>query len=260
MPGGGRSSWPLAGPANGHRLSLRDWGRGLHITAGQEFTHLYLKPGEGIRSPLAALISYQGADPSPRRISGGGAGCSPTTYAQTEPTVEPIRFDYATGRFLPGLKTSEASRTPSSTAVRKKVRLDYWWIDAGWYPCKNDWSDGVGPRHRRDYPQGLKPSATTSTRKSARSSSGSNPSVSPARGSRESFREWIWSAKGSLLNLGNRAAGWLVNHVDKLLTEQGIDLYRQELNMDPFGCAARRGRSPGHLRKPARPGLPGLLG
>jgi alpha-galactosidase len=38
-----------------------------------------------------------------------------------------------------------------------------------------------------------------------------------------------------LLNLGNdQARQWLTDHVDKLLTEQGIDLYRQDFNMDPL--------------------------
>jgi alpha-galactosidase len=38
-----------------------------------------------------------------------------------------------------------------------------------------------------------------------------------------------------LLNLGEPAARqWLTDHVDKLLTEQGIDLYRQDFNMDPL--------------------------
>ena len=39
-----------------------------------------------------------------------------------------------------------------------------------------------------------------------------------------------------LLNLGNpQAREWLTNHIDKLLTGQGIDLYRQDFNMDPLG-------------------------
>jgi len=38
-----------------------------------------------------------------------------------------------------------------------------------------------------------------------------------------------------LLNLGHPAARqWLTDHVDRLLTEQGIDLYRQDFNMDPL--------------------------
>ncbi len=39
-----------------------------------------------------------------------------------------------------------------------------------------------------------------------------------------------------LLDLGNPAAQkWLTDHVDKTITEQGIDLYRQDFNFDPLG-------------------------
>ncbi len=38
----------------------RDGGRSLRITAGQELTHLTLKPGEQVRTPLAALVFWQG--------------------------------------------------------------------------------------------------------------------------------------------------------------------------------------------------------
>ena len=38
-----------------------------------------------------------------------------------------------------------------------------------------------------------------------------------------------------LLNLGlPEARQWLVEHIDRLLTEQGIDLYRQDFNIDPL--------------------------
>ena len=40
---------------------------------------------------------------------------------------------------------------------------------------------------------------------------------------------------GGLLDLGNPdALNWLTNHVDELLTQQGIDVYRQDFNMDPL--------------------------
>ncbi len=43
------------------------------------------------------------------------------------------------------------------------------------------------------------------------------------------------SGSGRLLNLGNPDAWkWLVEHVDKLITDNGIDLYRQDFNMDPL--------------------------
>lgn len=44
--------------------------------------------------------------------------------------------------------------------------------------------------------------------------------------------EWLL---GSLLNLGNPdALRWLIDHVDRTLTEQGVDFYRQDFNMDPL--------------------------
>ena len=48
--------------------------------------------------------------------------------------------------------------------------------------------------------------------------------------------EWVLGgAKGGLLNLGNdEARAWLTEHIDQLITAQGIDLYRQDFNMDPL--------------------------
>ena len=44
-----------------------------------------------------------------------------------------------------------------------------------------------------------------------------------------------WILGGSLLNLGNpEAFKWLVNHIDKIITDEGIDLYRQDYNIDPL--------------------------
>jgi alpha-galactosidase len=40
-----------------------------------------------------------------------------------------------------------------------------------------------------------------------------------------------------LLNLGNQEARqWLTDHVDKLMKDEGIDLYRQDFNMEPLSC------------------------
>jgi alpha-galactosidase len=53
----------------------------------------------------------------------------------------------------------------------------------------------------------------------------------------ENRPEWVFGGKGGgLLKLGEpEVRRWLTEHVDRLLTEQGIDLYRQDFNMDPLG-------------------------
>jgi alpha-galactosidase len=49
--------------------------------------------------------------------------------------------------------------------------------------------------------------------------------------------DWVLGGKnGGLLDLGNPAAwSWLVDRVDKLITSEGVDVYRQDFNMDPLG-------------------------
>ena len=48
--------------------------------------------------------------------------------------------------------------------------------------------------------------------------------------------EWVLGGKaGGLLNFGNPdVLKWITDKVDKVLVEEGIDLYRQDFNMDPL--------------------------
>ena len=80
--------------------------------------------------------------------------------------------------------------------------------------------------------------ATTPTPKACNSSSGSSRKGSRrARGSPLNHPQWVLGGKeGGLLDLGNPAAwNWLVDHIDKLISSEGVDIYRQDFNMDPLG-------------------------
>ena len=74
--------------------------------------------------------------------------------------------------------------------------------------------------------------------------------------------DWLLG-QDSLLNLGEvEVRNWLTDHVDRVLREQGISLYRQDFNMDPLSFW-RKQRSPRPARddrEPAHSELPGLLG
>jgi len=61
--------------------------------------------------------------------------------------------------------------------------------------------------------------------------------VTPGTWLYENHPEWLLGRddEQKLLDLGNPAAReWLTDHIDRLLTEQGIDLYRQDFNIDPL--------------------------
>ncbi|NIM47665.1 MAG: alpha-galactosidase, partial [Gemmatimonadales bacterium] len=61
--------------------------------------------------------------------------------------------------------------------------------------------------------------------------------VAPGTWLYENHPEWLLGPDGEqkLLNLGHpEALDWLTEHVDKLIIEQGIDLYRNDFNIDPL--------------------------
>jgi alpha-galactosidase len=237
MPGGGVIvvvGWPGQWASS----FTRDAAKGLQITAGQELTHLYLKPGEEIRSPLMALMFWKGSDVVQsqnvwRRWM--------TAHNMPRPGGKPIppSLMMCTSDFYPGMRSTAADEIEyAKTYVNAGVKLDYWWIDAGWYPCGNDWSNtGTWQPDPKRYPNGIKPVADYVHSKGMKLVTWFEPErVTPNSWLAKNHPEWIFGGRnGALLNLGNRDAWkWVVEHIDKLITEQGIDLYRQDFNMDPL--------------------------
>jgi alpha-galactosidase len=61
--------------------------------------------------------------------------------------------------------------------------------------------------------------------------------VTPGTRLYDEHPDWLLGPDGGtkLLNLGHpQARQWLTDHIDRLLTREGIDLYRQDFNIDPL--------------------------
>ena len=123
--------------------------------------------------------------------------------------------------------------------LEEGLKLDYWWMDAGWYVQQT----AAGRRSARGksipsgFPKGLRPISDHAHAKGIKIIVWFEPErVAAGTWLADNHPEWILGGKnGGLLNLGNHDAwNWLIEHVDKLITEQGIDLYRQDFNMDPL--------------------------
>ena len=119
------------------------------------------------------------------------------------------------------------------------MKLDYWWMDAGWYPCDPvGWpKTGTWEVDTRRFPKGLREISDYIQPKGAKTIVWFEPErVRADTWLAEHHPEWILGgAEGGLLDLGNPEAwAWLVNHIDKLLVEQRIGLYRQDFNIDPL--------------------------
>ncbi|MBI4606205.1 MAG: alpha-galactosidase [Planctomycetes bacterium] len=219
----------------------RDAERGLRVTAGQETTRLVLRPGEEIRTPMIVLLPWKGGDwidaqnlwrrwmvrhnlPRP-----GGklppvpqlAACSSHQFG------EMIHADEASQKVF------------IDRYLEEGLKLDYWWMDAGWFVQERGWPQtGTWEVDRKRFPRGLRAVSDHAKAKGVRTIVWFEPERVAADTwlSRE-HPEWIIGGSGGgLLDLGNREAWtWLSDHADKLIRDEGIGLYRQDFNMDPIG-------------------------
>lgn len=255
-PAGGRPTsgsnpyWNFHNPGNGLIVVLgwpgqwaarfdRDDTPALRIRAGQQLTHFTLHPAEEVRSPLVVVQFYRGdwlrgqnlwrrwmiAHNMPR--PGGRpppilhAGCSSHQFAEmcNATTRDQIQF--------------------IDRYIEEDLKPDYWWMDAGWYPCDGFgwWKTGTWEVDTRRFPNGLREVSDYAHSKNLKTIVWFEPErVHAGTWLTEQHPEWVIGGTNSgLLNLGNPDAwNWLNAHVNGLIDAQGIDLYRQDFNFDPL--------------------------
>jgi len=216
---------------------LREGADGLRITAGQELTHFVLHPGEEVRTPLVVLQFWQGGD-----------------WLRAQNTWR--RFFIAHNIRRPGGElpwtqwcgasdtgmmvdaTEENQKAAVDAYMARNLHPDFWWMDAGWYDCHGDWTcTGTWRPDPVRFPNGLRPVTDYLHERGIRSILWFEPErVRAGTWLATEHPEWILPGGEGLLNLGDPDAWhWLVTHVDRLITEFNLDIYRQDFNMDPLG-------------------------
>ncbi|MBP8128579.1 MAG: NPCBM/NEW2 domain-containing protein [Candidatus Hydrogenedentes bacterium] len=217
----------------------RDGGYGICLRAGQERTHFTLHPGEEARTPMIVLQFWKEGRLHAQNVwrawmiahnvprPGGKlpplpqlAACSSHQYG------EMINADTESQIFF------------VDKYLERDIKLDYWWMDAGWYYNKTGWPNtGTWEVDQGRFPGGFRPITDHAHAKDVDIIVWFEPErVTAGTWLTENHPEWIHGgAGGGLLDLGNpEARRWLTDHVDALLTREGIDLYRQDFNMDPL--------------------------
>jgi len=222
----------------------RDAEQSIRVKAGQELTRFTLHPGEEVRTPLIVLQFVEEGDwvdaqnawrrwmiqynvPNP-----GGKGLP-----------LPMFNACSSHQFAEMTKANEANQKEFlDSYLAKGLELDYWWMDAGWYVGaeENNWPwTGTWEVDRRPhrFPNGLGAISDYAHGKGVKIIVWFEPErVAKGTWLAAEHPEWILGGReGGLLNLGNKDAwNWLVDHVDQIITDEGIDLYRQDFNMDPL--------------------------
>ena len=235
QPGGGVIAvvgWPGQWAAR----FTRDAERGLRLRAGQELTHFKLRPGEEVRTPLAALQFWRGGDWLRaqnvwRRWM--------VAHNLPRPGGRLVRTHYG-GCFGSMEPEAAVDITQIDGWLREGIKLDYWFIDAGWYPPRGTWwNTGTWEIDRQRFPRGLREVADHAHAKGAKFVVWFEPErVVDGSWLATNHPDWILRSGGArLVNLGHPDAWkWVLERVDGLLTSEAIDVYRQDFNMDPLAC------------------------
>ncbi len=216
----------------------RDGANGLRVQAGQEQTHFKLLPGEEVRTPLIVLQFWKGDRIRSQNIFRRWMLAHNVPKPGGKP-IPPMLFGCSSHFTQEMVDANEENQAQFiNRYVEERLKIDYWWMDAGWYPCDGKWTKtGTWEVDTTRFPQGLRAISDLAHARGIGTIVWFEPErVASGTWLAENHPEWILGGKqGGLLNLGNpEARVWLTDHVSKLITAQGIDLYRQDFNMDPL--------------------------
>jgi alpha-galactosidase len=236
----GDSGWMIAVGWPGQWVSeFARVDQAVRVRIGQELTHLKLLPGEEIRSPLIVLQFWQGDRDRSQNIWRRWmiAYNLPRPGGRLPPPQLAASSSRAYGEMIHADEANQIVHI--DRYVEERIGIDYWWMDAGWYVNKTGWPNvGTWEVDTKRFPRGLRAISDYARTKGMKTVVWFEPErVTPGTWLYEKHPEWLLGPDGQqkLLNLGNpQAWKWLVDHIDHLITEQGVGLYRQDFNIDPL--------------------------
>jgi alpha-galactosidase len=136
----------------------RDAGRTLGIRAGQELLRASLQPGEEIRSPLIVLQFWEGD--YLRSQSLWRRWMMAHSMPKPGGKLPPPQFVASSSRaYEEMIKANEQNQIMHiDRYLEEGLKLDYWWMDAGWYVQEQGWPQvGTWEVDPRRFPRGLRP-------------------------------------------------------------------------------------------------------
>jgi alpha-galactosidase len=234
----------------------------IAVRAGMVRTHLALHPGEEIRTPQILLLQWEGDDVDAHNVLRRHILQYHTPRYDGKPVVLPISH-----AGWGGMKTTTSLRLIEQISD-EKIGFENFWMDAGWYG-KDRAVDEFQVFHREDWflyagdwrinkiphPEGFKPISD------AAHDHGMKFLLwfEPERAVTESpltiqHPEWFIGEEGvnfegnderpfvkyRLFDFGNPLAReFMTNSMSEFITQQGIDIFRQDCNFGPAGFWAR---------------------
>lgn len=220
--------------------------KSVNLAAGMKRMDLHLYPGEAIRTPLIAMLFWQGED---YMIGNNLFRRFMLAHHTNKPTADlgsytPICGGLDWGDPAPcneyGCLTEEYA-----VALIKRYKMfglqpDAIWLDAGWYEGAGGpngiWWNSVGNWYadKERFPRGLKPLSDAAHSIGAKFMVWFEPErVYDGTRLAKEHPEWLrkLGPGNNVLDLGNKEAlEWVCKYIGDFIEENGIDYYRQDFN------------------------------
>lgn len=227
----------------------RDTAVGVRVKAGQQLTRLYLQPGEEIRTPLVALLFWDGTNVvEAQNLWRRWYMAHNVPHFDGEPQ-SPVTSIQVTGleREMPALESYLAAGIKPDICWRDAINGGFTWYPSSTGPFKDEGTDVFGKMawlntgtwniDAKIYPNGFKPFSDWAHAKGMKFMLWFEPERIGDPSSQLGTNQQGWllpktdATVGDILNEGNPAAReWLINHVDGMIKTQGMDWYREDMN------------------------------
>lgn len=211
-----------------------------HMRAGMELTHLLLHPGERIRSPRILVMPWKGdrlaAHNRFRRLLLFHYVPKRDGKPSPLPFVSQCFDRYSWSAAHPEWATEAGQIAAAEFAA--KIGCTHHWLDAAWFV--GGFPNGVGNWFckPKEFPNGLKPVGDACHRLGIKFVLWFEPErVAPGTEIAREHPDFVFGGTaGGLFKLNDPAARrWLTDLLSKRITEYGIDIYRNDFNIDPLG-------------------------
>ena len=138
----------------------RNQDRGLTLQAGQELTHFKLFPGEEVRSPLIAMMFWQGSHWQRAQNLWRAWMIQHNLPRTGDGQLPPAHHAASSSAYY--MESTGATISNQKMFIdryrEENIKPDYWWIDAGWYDYEDYWLNvGTWRPNQKRFPDGLHP-------------------------------------------------------------------------------------------------------
>ncbi len=231
--------------------SISSDGERVNFSCGQDRCATLLHPGETYRTPRLNLLAYTNDNAPYRGIniwrSWYFKHILPRENGQSIPPKLCLHYFEADGKPEFTGASEENQIHALNEYLRRDMKPDIWWIDAGWYPCDYEWhKTGSWFADPKRFPNGLAPLGKACRDAGVQLLLWFEPERIWAGADLELEREhqeWLLKKNGEddpnrpyrLLNLANKdALKWITERVNSIIKASHVSIYRQDFNMDPL--------------------------